>query len=308
MRGARTASALAALAACVLAVGFSAASFTDTSQNPQPLSAVADWVGPSASASAIAKTQGGVSGYIKQGGTYYVYASVTDSGAPASGVASVKADVSTITTGQTAVALSAGTYTLGGIAYNYRSAQLTAKASLSAGSKAYTLALADTAGNATSQSFSVTVDNGPFKGSGFETDNASNGTEGKPEAGDTVSFEFNDAPDPNSIVSGWNGSGTKSVTVSITGSSTEDSLAVSGATIGSVALKADLTSSTASFSGSTMSLSGSTVTIVLGAASGSVKTDTDKSKAVWTPSASNYDAAGNASATTNVTGANKKQF
>lgn len=308
MRRAQTALALAALAACVLAVGLSAASFTDTSQNPQPVSAIADWVGPSASASAIAKTQGGLSGYIKQGGTYYVYASVTDSGAPASGVASVKADVSAITTGQTAVALSAGTYAVGGVTYNYRSAQLTAKSSLSAGSKAYTLALADSDGNATSQSFSVTVDNGPFKGNGFETDNVSNGTEGKPEAGDTVSFEFNAAPDPNSIVSSWNGSGTKSVTVSITGSSTEDSLSVSGATIGSVALKGDFTSSTASFTGSTMSLSGSTVTIVLGTASGSIKTDTDKSKAVWTPSASNYDAAGNASATTNVTGGNQKQF
>src|SRR4029077_8293677 len=108
-------------------------------------------------------------------------------------------------------------------------------------------------------------------------------TEGKPEKGDTVSFEFNNVPEAKTIVSDWNGSGTKSVTVSIADGSENDSLAVSGATIGSVALKGDFTSSTATFSGSTMSLSGSTVTIVLGTASGSVKSDTDKSRAVWTP-------------------------
>lgn len=298
---------LVALAACVLAVGLSAASFTDTEQNPQTVSAVADFRGPVASASTLAKTQGGVDGYVTSKGTYYVYASVTDSGNPASGIASVKANVSTVTTGQTAVSLVAGSYAVDGGAYNYRSAQLTASSGLSVGSKSYSLALADSAGNTESQSFSVTVDNGPFKGSDFETGNGS-GTEGKPEQGDTVSFEFNKAPDPNSIVSGWNGSGTKPVTVSISNSAENDGLAVSGATIGNIALKGDFTSSTATFSASTISLSGSTVTIVLGAASGSIKTDSDKSKAVWTPSASNYDVAGNASATSNVTGANKKQF
>jgi hypothetical protein len=299
---------LAALAACLLAVAFSAASFSDTEQNPQTVSAVADFVGPIASASTLGKTQGGVDGYVTSKGTYYVYANVTDSGNPASGIASVKANVSSITSGPTAVALVAGSYTADGVTYNYRSAQLTASTGLSAGAKSYGLALTDSAGNAESQSFSATVDNGPFKGSDFETENVSHGTEGKPEQGDVVSFEFNKAPDPNSIVSGWNGSGTKSVTVSITNSSENDGLALSGATIGSVALKGDFTASTATFSGSTMSLSGSTVTVVLGAASGSIKPDTDKSKAVWTPSASNYDVAGNASSTSTVTGANKKQF
>lgn len=57
-----------------------------------------------------------------------------------------------------------------------------------------------------------------------------------------------------------------------------------------------------------MSLEGSTVTIVLGTPSGNPRTDTGKSKAVWTPTASNLDLAGNACSTTGVTGANKKQF
>jgi hypothetical protein len=306
---ARIALSLLGLAACVLTVGFSAASFTDTVQNPQTVSAIADWLGPSASASAIAKTPGSVAGYVREGGSYFVYANVADSGNPASGVASVAANVSSITTGQTAVPLIAGSYSAGGVSYGYRSAELKAKASLSAGTKAYTLTMEDAAKNKTEdQSFSVVVGNGPFRGSSFETDNASGGEEGKPEKGDSVSFTFNEVVDPSSIVSGWTGSGTKSVTVSIANGGENDSLSVSGATIGSIALKGDFTDGTATFSSSTISVSGATVTIVLGAASGSIKTDTDKSKAVWTPSGSNYDRAGNACSTSTVTGGNQKQF
>lgn len=305
---AKTALALTALAACVLTVGFSAASFTDIEQNPQTVNAIADWTAPSASASVIDQQESRVAGYVRSSVAYYVYANVSDSGNPASGIASVKADVTSITSGQDEVPLVAGSYTADGVSYNYRSAELKAKSSLSAGVKSYALDLVDSAGNAASQSFSATA-YAAFKGTDFETANASGGTEGKPEKGDTVSFEFNNLPEAASIASGWTGSGTKSVTVSIANSSENDSLVVSGATIGSVALKGDFTDSTASFSGSSISLSGSTVTIVLGTASGSVKTDSDKSKAVWTPSASNLDLAGNpCSATSTVTGSNKKQF
>jgi len=146
---------LAALAACALVVGFSGASFTDSTQNPQTVSAVADFLAPTAGASVIAKTQGGVTGYVKAEGTYYVYANVTESGNPASGIASVKADVSSITTGQTAATLTAGSYSVGGVSYNYRSAQLTANGNLKAGSKSYTLILTDVAGNTNTPSFSV---------------------------------------------------------------------------------------------------------------------------------------------------------
>jgi len=301
-----TALALAGLAACLLAVGFSTATFTDSTQNPQTVSAVPDFVAPSAGASVIAQSTGGQVGYVATKGTYYVYANVTDSGNPASGVASVKADVSSITNKQTAVSLVAGSYTAGGVSYNYRSALL--EVTSGAGSKSYTLTLADSAGNSRSQSFSVTV-NAAFKGSSFGTTNVAGGAEGKAEKGDTIAFTFNNAPDPASIVSGWNGSGTKSVTVSIADNGATDGLSVSGATIGSVALEGDFASAATSFSGSTMSLSGSTVTIVLGTVSGSPKANTNnKVKSVWTPSASNYDLAGGACSTATVTGAAGKQF
>jgi len=307
----RLALSLAALAACALTVGLSAASFSDSSQNPQTVSAVADFLAPTAGASAIAKSQGGVAGFVKKSGTYYVYASVTESGNPASGIASVKADVSALTSGQTAVGLVAGSYTVDGDSFNYRSAQLTASSSLSAGSKSYSLALVDAAGNSRTQTFAVSVDNGPFAGSDFETANASGGTTGKAEKGDTVSFVFNKAPDPNSIVSGWDGSGAKSVTVSIADSSSNDVLSVSGATVGSVSLQGNYTNSgkTTTFTGSSLTVSGATVTIVLGTDSaGNARSESSKNKPTWTPSASNYDVAGNACSTTTVSGENARQF
>ncbi len=282
--------------------------FTDTTQNSVSVSAAADFTAPTASAGTIAKTQGGAAGYIKKGGTYYVYANVADSGNPASGVASVKADVHSITSGQTGVTLVAGSYEADGVAYNYRSAELTANSSLGSGSKAYTFELIDKAGNDRETSFSVMV-YAPFTGSDFETENTADGTEGKPEKGDTVSFAFNNVPEARTIVSEWTGGGTKSVTVSIAGTSTNDTLTVSGATVGSVELKGDYTeTSPVTFSGSSMSLSGSTVTIVLGTSSGVAKTNTTKVKPIWTPVASIGDLAGNACSTAGVTGANKKQF
>src|SRR5687768_17501405 len=82
----------------------------------------ADNVPPSVSSTVIAKTVPYLPGFIRQGGTYYVYANVTDGGCMPSGIATVRTNVSTVTTGSTAVGLSAGAFTVGGVAYNYRSA------------------------------------------------------------------------------------------------------------------------------------------------------------------------------------------
>jgi hypothetical protein len=52
-----------------------------------------------------------------------------------------------------------------------------------------------------------------------------------------------------------------------------------------------------------------TVSITNGGANDSLSVSgATQSKAVWTPSGSNYDRAGNACATTYVNGGNKKQF
>lgn len=299
---------LVALAACVLAVGFSAASFTDSKQNPQTVSAVADWTAPSAEASVIAPTSGGTPGYLKSAKpTYYVYAKVSDSGNPASGVNSVKANVNNLTSGQTAVTLTAGSYSVGGVSYNYRSASLTA-GTLSAGSKAYSLALADKAENTSSAEFSVTVLSG-FTASGFSTTNVSGGNEGKPEKGDTATFTYNSQPLPSSIVSGWSGAAPVSVTATITQSSSNDTLTVVGASLGTVELKGNYVSKTVNFTSSTLTLDGSSIVLTLGAPSSSdVEDDNGNRAPIWKPSASAKDLAENACSTASVTAGSNRQF
>ncbi len=96
-------------------------------------------------------------GFIQQGGQYYVYANASDA---VSGIASVTANVNTVTTGQTAVPLVAGSYTVGGVTYGYRSAALTANAVLTAGNKNYTATATDGVGQAvTTSNATVAVDN-----------------------------------------------------------------------------------------------------------------------------------------------------
>jgi predicted ribosomally synthesized peptide with SipW-like signal peptide len=299
---------LVALAACALAIGISAASFTDSEQNPQTISAIADWTAPSAEASLIAPTSGGTPGYLKSKATYYVYAKVSDSGNPASGVASVKADVSAITSGQTGASLVAGSYSVGGVSYNYRSASLTA-GTLTVGSKAYSLAMADKGGYSSSQSFSVAV-LGSFAGASFETDNSSGGNEGKPEAGDTATFTYSSAPMPSSIVSGWSGSSPTSVAVTITQSSSNDTLTVSGAALGTVELKGNYVSKTVTFSSSTLALSGSSIVLTLGTPSSSTSLEDDNASRapIWKPSSSAKDLAENACSTASVTASSGRQF
>ena len=168
-----------------------------------------DTVAPTVSAATIAKTAGGVDGYVKQGGTYYVYAQVTDTGSPATGVSTVRANVSAVTTGATNVTLTAGSYTADGVSYNYRSASQTASNPLSATSKAFTITATDVGGNSgTTSGFSVTVDNTVPTGTNIQTTNVSGGTTGRAETGDTITFTFSEAMEPNSILAGWTGAAT----------------------------------------------------------------------------------------------------
>ena len=74
---------------------------------------------PVVTASVIDKTAGDKPGFVKQGGTYFVYANANDT-AGSTGthvVSTVTADVSSITTGSTAVTLTTagGPFTVGGV-------------------------------------------------------------------------------------------------------------------------------------------------------------------------------------------------
>ena len=268
---------------------------------------------PTVASAVIAKSAGGLAGAIKQRGTYYVYADVTGSGTPPAGLSSLTTDVSAITTGQTAAALSSGSYTVDGQSYNYRSALLTAKSKLAAGTDSFSLKLTDAAATATTTSYSVTVNNTAPNASAVQTANVSGGTSGEPEAGDSMTLTYSEAIDPNTVLSGWAG-GSQSVVIQIVdgGAPTDDKLEVLNAStltqlpLGTVDLgRKDYVSKTTSFgapgTASTMALSGSTITLTLGTPSSTAGTAASTGTLVWTPSAAATDAAGNAASTTAVT-------
>lgn len=268
---------------------------------------------PAVSTAVIAKSAGGVSGYIKQGGTYYVYANVTGSGTPPAGLATLTADVSAVSTGQIAATLTSGTYTIDGQTYNYRSAQLTANSTLVAGSDAFSVKLTDTAATATTTSYSVIVDNTAPRASDVQTANATGGTAGKPEQGDSMTLTYSEPIDPSTILVGWDG-GAQSVVVEIVdgGSSQNDKLVVLNAStggqlpLGTVGLgRKDYVSGTitygASGAASTMVVSANSIVITLGTASAAAGTAPGPGTLIWTPSATVSDRAGNAASTAAAT-------
>jgi hypothetical protein len=317
--------ALAALA--MLAAGGTWSAFSATSSNTSgSLSSAPDWTAPTVGAAAVGKSAGGITGFIKQGGTYVVYASVTDSGNPASGVASPTADVSALTSGQTAAALSSAgcPCSAGGVAYSYKSATLTANATLSAGSKTFTVSAKDAAGNGpASGSFSATVDNTAPAASDVQTANGGT-TAGKPEAGDTVTLTYSEQIEPISILAGWGG-GSQNVVVRVSnaGGTSNDMITFWNAAntaqlpLGTVNLgrsgyvaKGTTVTFGATGTASTMVQSAGTLTITLGTPSTTTNTVSNTTTMTWTPSATATDRAGNAASTTAATesGTADKEF
>jgi hypothetical protein len=270
---------------------------------------VVDTTPPTVSAAVIGKTAGGTPGYVKQGGTYYVYANATDTGSTASGVSTITANVSNVTTGSTAVPLTTvgGPFTVGGVSYAYRSASITASNPVIAGLKSFTVTATDVSGNAGSFTGSVTVDNTVPTASDIQTANKVGGTAGQAEIGDTLTYTFSEAIDPNSVIAGWTGS-PMALTLRLNNVAGSDTVTVfdSGNTVqlplGAVNLgRNDYVGPARTFSGSTMVMSGSTITITLGTASGSTTTAAGTGTMIWTPSTTPTDLAGNACTATAAT-------
>ncbi|MDQ3148404.1 MAG: hypothetical protein M3Q38_00565 [Chloroflexota bacterium] len=279
----------------------SASTFTTAASFP-------DSTPPVVLSSVASKTVPYLPGFIRQGGSYYVYANVTDAG---SSVLTVTAGVSTVTTGMTAAPLVAGSYSIGGTSYNYRSGSIIADATLSAGARAYTVAAVDAVGNSVTQGgFSVTVDNTRPAGATVAT--ANGGTIiGRPELADTVTLTFTEVVEPNSILGGWNGVAA-SVVVRITNAAGGDALTVRNAAntaqlpLGSINLGGTgYVGATRDFgstgTASSMVQSGSTITITLGSPSGVGTTQSGTTTMTWTPSATATDRAGNVCQTTVIT-------
>jgi hypothetical protein len=288
--------------------------------------AAPDWLAPTVGATVIAKATGYLPGAVKPGGTYYVYATVTDDGSPPSGVAAENADVHLITPGGSAVPLAAGSYSVAGVSYTYRSDALTAGAVLP-GPRAYSITSTDVAGNTRTQTgYSVSVDETAPTGIDIQTADRG-GVHGQAETGDIVSFHYSEQIDPESILAGWTGSSTTVVVrlvdggCEVVGFSTlcePDRLAVYDPTnttqlpIGSVNLgngkyhgTAPGTAPPLTFGAggtpSTMVQSAGVISVTLGTASGLAETAPATGEMVWDPSLGAYDAAGNPAASTPVT-------
>ena len=223
--------ALIALAAAGAGLGGTVAAFSAQTDNTGKAAAAApDLVAPTASTAVVVRTdaagtpQGSIPGFLRsaENGTYRIYATVTDTGAPAAGMsptdpAAVTGNSSTWDTGQTVGALADGSFVYGGITYGRRSAMLTPNTLTNAQALPFSLALSDLATPANSQvqsGFSATADTtapapstSTVVGShNVETSNA--GTAGRLDAGDTFFLRYNDVIDPISILPGWDGSAT----------------------------------------------------------------------------------------------------
>ena len=319
--------AAALLAGLAIGIGGVFGLFTSTSANPSDnFATAADYVAPSASRSVIGKTQGGTPGFIHQGGTYFVYADITDSGNPASGIATATSNTATVTTGASSSSLSSGSFTTGGLSYSHRAASLTANASLAEGTYSYTLGLSDNAGNSRSQSgFSVVVDNTAPSASDVQSANAGGGTAGRAEAADTITYTFSEPPDPNSILAGWDGSST-TVTVRIFNglillgndflrvydSSNSSQLPLGQVDLGRNDYVGGLLGlgEATKFTSSSMAISGNNLTVTLGTAGAGVTTAGGNGTMQWTPSTTATDRAGNAMSGTSVNeqGGGDKEF
>lgn len=258
-----------------------------------------DLEAPAVTAAAIGKTEGGTGGFVRQNGTYYVYANVTDAG---SNVSTVRADVSTVTGGATSAVLTAGAYTADGVSYGFRSAALSADNPLAAGATTFSITATDANGHSgTTGGFSVTVDNTGPRGTDVEALNSSGGIVGRAETGDSAIFTFSEPMDPSSIVAGWNGLTSQTVTLRLIQNASGDRVQIWDAAnavrlpLGQIRLGGTgYTTTTVSFTGATMTMSGATITVVLGAPSGAVTTASVVSTMRWTPSSTATDRAANA--------------
>lgn len=313
---------LVAAFACAQFFPATSSSFTNNTTNGgNTVTAAADWTAPAISAAVLQKAEGGVVNKITPSGTFYLYASVADSGNPASGVGTLTASTSNIATVASAtLTTTGGPYTVGGTSYNYRSALLTAKSTLSTTTYTYTLSVSDTAGNGpTTSSPTISASTASFAPSSFLTSNVT-GTSGKADAGDTITFTYSSAPDPESLFAGWNGT-SRTVSVVLADKSlygtTSDIIGIvdgSGNTtsLGYLTTGGDFANAgkLITYATSTIALSGSTYTVTLSApgVAGDLHSDTGSHAAVWSSYATAFDTFGADSSAASITGVSRKQF
>lgn len=135
-----------AVGAAVLTVGRTEAAFNSSPVSGHNAYSVApDFVAPTVVRTRAADPANGPSYAVQACRFYHAYAEVADTGNPASGVASVTAGLGDLTAGVEADPLVAGSYSLDGLSYGWRS--LPRLATAAPGSYGYDLTSSDNAGN-----------------------------------------------------------------------------------------------------------------------------------------------------------------
>ncbi len=299
------------------------ASFAVPTDNPSnSFSAYADWRPPITARATVVKSQGGIPGFVRAGGTYTVIASVADdpSSNPPAGLGTVSTNVGSVTAGSAAVAMSSSPQTVWSLPYTHVSAQQVVPAGRAAGTYTGLVAaddLATPSNTAAAFDFPVVVDNtAPTRTAATLTNG---GIAGRADARDRVTFLWSEVIDPQSVLAGWSGASTP-VTVQISnGNGTRgDTITVRNAAntaqlpLGSIELKArDYVTAATNFGGpanpsrSTMSWNPATgsISVVLGAADTPATVSaagTSSGTFEWIPQAV-YDRAGNLANTTAYT-------
>jgi hypothetical protein len=311
---------LALFAGLVLALvgacsGVTFAAFTSVQGSPgNTVTAAPDWRAPTVTGDGGRLT--GPLGYIKQGDSLYLFLNVTDTGNPASGVASVTASVTIPGSGTFSMPMTAGSYTVRGQTYNYRSAAQATPPTLAEQTLEIDVIATDNAGNTSTPTFPVVVDNTAPGATDIQTANGST-LVGRAQQSDTVTYTFAEAMDPETFLAGWTGS-SQNVTVRlINGGVSNDTLQIWNAAntaqlpLGTVNLgRTDYTTSAVTFTASTMVMTGSTIRVTLGTTAGTATTAAATGTAQWTPVTTAKDLAGNAMSATvrSETGTADKEF
>ena len=136
-----------ALGVAALASGSTRAAFNSAAGNAASSYAAApDFAAPSVTRTRVADPTYVPNYSVRQCRFYYAYAEVADTGNPASGVASVMANLTGLTAGVGADPLVAGSYSVAGVTYGYRGFPRLATAA--PGNYLYDLTSTDTVGNA----------------------------------------------------------------------------------------------------------------------------------------------------------------
>lgn len=269
-----------------------------------------DTVPPTISAAVVSKDILYIPGFVRQTGSYFIYANITDGGTPTSGIATATANTSTFDTGQTAAPLVAGSYTVGGVTYNYRSGANAANGSMAEGSYAFSVTATDGAGYVTSTSgLTVTLDNTRPTATDVQTTNV--GVAGQAEIGDTITYTFSEVIDPESVLAGWTGAATNVVLriaqnaggdrVTIRNAANSAQLALGNVNLGGLDYVTANRNFGATGTASSMVAVGNTIVVTLGTASGVTGVEVLTYAMLWSPATASNDPANNACRGTDAT-------